>query len=213
MLSLLRFSSSKFLLNIFSWNLSYLFSKFELHSFGEELIKEKGNFWNTKFDLRKIEKEGREISVNFVSKGEASTFARAFELNFFTKAHLHVKGKTRVKGSFFLPLEYLTNSKDRLKFVEWRICIEVYPFVPSYELLRDFSLNFFFFFIDDRKSRHASNFTKGIYLYLWWVYVWIYRIVTSIIASKVTSRYENSNKSNVLIFRDTSRDGCSRVTR
>lgn len=121
-----------------------------------------------KYEIRfkKDRERGGEISVNFVSKGEASTFARAFELNFFTKAHLHVKGKTRVKGSFFLPLEYLTNSKDRLKFVEWRICIEVYPFVPPYELLRDFSLNFFFFFIDHRKSRHASNFTKGIYLYL-----------------------------------------------
>lgn len=73
-----------------------------------------------KYEIRfkKDRERGGEISVNFVSKGEASTFARAFELNFFTKAHLHVKGKTRVKGSFFLPLEYLTNSKDRLKFVE-----------------------------------------------------------------------------------------------
>lgn len=55
-------------------------------------------------DLRKIEKEGKKISVNFVSKGQVSTFARAFELNFFTKAHLHVKDKTRggeSKSSFF----------------------------------------------------------------------------------------------------------------
>lgn len=113
-----------------------------------------------KYEIRfkKDRERGGEISVNFVSKGEASTFARAFELNFFTKAHLHVKGKTRVKGSFFLPLEYLTNSKDRLKFVEWRICIEVYPFVPPCELLRDFSLNFFFFFYRSSKKQTRLEF-------------------------------------------------------
>lgn len=121
-----------------------------------------------KYEIRfkKDRERGGEISVNFVSKGEASTFTRAFELNFFTKAHLHVKGKTRVKGSFFLPLEYLTNSKDCLKFVEWRICIEVYPFVPPYELLRDFSLNFFFFFLSIIEKADTPRISRKAYIYI-----------------------------------------------
>lgn len=213
MLTLLRFSSSKFLLNILLWNLSYLFSKFELHSFGEELINEKGNFWNTKFDLRKIEKEGGgEISVNFVSKGEASTFARAFELNFFTKAHLHVKDKTRVKGSFFLPRIF---NKFKRSFKIRRMA-NLYRGVPLCASLRIITRFFFklllFFYRWSKKQTRLEFHERHIFIF-----------VMSLRLNLSNCYVRNSIKVNIAIWKfkqirtfwyfETSRDGCSRVTR